>query len=66
MNASMNDRDVIEQWELKTLAPFALKARESQGRRHAEEEHAYRTCFQRDRDRIIHCAAFRRLEYKSS
>ena len=61
----MNDRTAIEEWELKTLAPYALKARDSQGRRHAEDEHAYRTCFQRDRDRIIHCAAFRRLEYKT-
>jgi dGTPase len=61
----MNDRNAIEEWELKTLAPYALKARDSQGRRHTEDEHAYRTCFQRDRDRIIHCAAFRRLEYKT-
>ncbi|MCA9646255.1 MAG: deoxyguanosinetriphosphate triphosphohydrolase [Planctomycetes bacterium] len=61
----MNDRKSIEEWELKTLAPYALKACESQGRRHAEDEHPYRTCFQRDRDRIIHCAAFRRLEYKT-
>lgn len=65
MNAAMNDRKAIEEWELKTLAPYALKACESQGRRHAEDEHPYRTCFQRDRDRIIHCAAFRRLEYKT-
>jgi dGTPase len=61
----MNDRKAIEGWELESLAPYALKACESQGRRHAEDEHAYRTCFQRDRDRIIHCAAFRRLEYKT-
>jgi dGTPase len=61
----MNDRKAIEGWEVKSLAPYALKACESQGRRHPEDEHAYRTCFQRDRDRIIHCAAFRRLEYKT-
>ena len=34
-------------------------------RRYPEEEHAYRTCFQRDRDRVIHCSAFRRLDYKT-
>lgn len=61
----MNDRKAIEEWELKTLAPYAMRARESQGRAHPEEEHSYRTCFQRDRDRVIHCAAFRRLEYKT-
>ncbi len=47
------------------LAPHATKAAESRGRLHAEPESATRTCFQRDRDRIIHSAAFRRLEYKT-
>ncbi|MCF6228332.1 MAG: deoxyguanosinetriphosphate triphosphohydrolase [Planctomycetes bacterium] len=61
----MNKRQNIEDWEMKTLAPYALKAAESQGRRHSEPEHEYRSCFQRDRDRVIHCAAFRRLEYKT-
>ena len=42
-----------------------MKSGESQGRQHLEEEHQYRTRFQRDRDRIIHTSAFRRLEYKT-
>jgi dGTPase len=47
------------------LAPFACRPAASRGRRHSEPESATRTCFQRDRDRIIHSAAFRRLEYKT-
>lgn len=47
------------------LAPYAVKGRTSRGRRYPEEEHPFRTAFQRDRDRIIHCNAFRRLEYKT-
>ncbi len=42
-----------------------MKSGESKGRQHQEEEHLYRTRFQRDRDRIIHTSAFRRLEYKT-
>ena len=47
------------------IAPYASDPAESQGRRYTEPESATRTAFQRDRDRIIHCAAFRRLEYKT-
>lgn len=47
------------------LAPYAMKSGESLGRQHPEEEHPYRSRFQRDRDRIIHTSAFRRLEYKT-
>ena len=55
----------LEKLESTTLAPYAMKSGESQGRQHFEEEHQYRTRFQRDRDRIIHTSAFRRLEYKT-
>ncbi len=54
-----------EELEEKILAPYATKSKDSRGRVHPEEEHPYRTCFQRDRDRIIHSTAFRRLEYKT-
>ncbi len=49
----------------RTLAPYAVHDGESQGRQHAEESSASRSAFQRDRDRIIHSSAFRRLEYKT-
>jgi dGTPase len=42
-----------------------MRSAESRGRVHPEQEHPYRTAYQRDRDRIIHCKAFRRLEYKT-
>lgn len=61
----MLTRREIEDFENKLLAPYAMRSRNSLGRANQEEEHAYRTCYQRDRDRIIHCAAFRRLEYKT-
>lgn len=47
------------------LVPWACRPSESRGRLRPEPESATRTCFQRDRDRIIHSAAFRRLEYKT-
>jgi dGTPase len=46
-------------------APYAVRAEESRGRRFAEPVHPYRNPFQRDRDRIIHARAFRRLENKT-
>jgi dGTPase len=49
----------------REIAPYATHAEKSRGRLHPEPESATRTPFQRDRDRIIHCAAFRRLEYKT-
>jgi dGTPase len=47
------------------LAAYACKPEESRGRLHAEPEATSRSPFQRDRDRIIHCAAFRRLQHKT-
>jgi dGTPase len=59
------DRQAFEREEAERLAPFAVKSADSRGRVHPEPEHPYRTCFQRDRDRIVHSRAFRRLEYKT-
>src|SRR3977135_449869 len=55
----------MEADEGRLLAPFAQKSGESQGRQFPEPRHAYRTEFQRDRDRILRSRAFRRLEYKT-
>src|SRR5882757_7367423 len=55
----------MEADEGRLLAPFAQKSGESPGRQFPEPRHAYRTEFQRDRARIIHSRAFRRLEYKT-
>lgn len=61
----MLTRRQLESQERQILAPYALHAADSKGRVHPEPEHSYRTCFQRDRDRVIHSTAFRRLEYKT-
>ncbi|MCP4375959.1 MAG: HD domain-containing protein, partial [bacterium] len=47
------------------LASWAVTETTGGRRKHPEQEHAYRTCFQRDRDRIVHCTAFRRLDFKT-
>src|SRR5208282_3762364 len=49
----------------RQLAPYAMRVEESQGRRYAEPAHPYRNDYARDRDRIIHARAFRRLENKT-
>jgi len=61
----MQTRNNIEELEAKVLAPYAMKSRDSAGREHAEPQHEGRTCYQRDRDRIVHAEAFRKLEYKT-
>ncbi len=58
-------RPQLEEIEAMSLAPYALRSAESRGRAHPEAESAGRTAFTRDRDRIIHTTAFRRLEYKT-
>ncbi len=58
-------RERLEASERETLAPYACLAANSRGRIHAESESAFRTAFQKDRDRVLHTSAFRRLEYKT-
>jgi len=58
-------RERLEARERDTLAPYAALAAEGRGRLHDERESVYRTAFQKDRDRVVHTTAFRRLEYKT-
>src|SRR5258707_13693679 len=51
--------------EGQILAPYAMRGRSSRGRRHQDEPHPFRRPYQRDRDRIVHSTAFRRLMYKT-
>jgi dGTPase len=62
---SWRTREQYEAEERERLAPWAMCAGDSAGRLVAEPDHAYRTAFQRDRDRIVHARAFRRLEFKT-
>src|SRR6188768_753263 len=59
------DRAFFEAQERAILAPYAMYSADSRGRAYPEPEHSFRPAFQRDRDRIIHSTAFRRLEYKT-
>jgi len=61
----MLDHRRIKELEDQFLAPYAMKSHDTRGRVHLEKEHPYRSVYQRDRDRVIHSAAFRRLEYKT-
>src|SRR5512143_2568845 len=58
-------RAQLEAIEDQSLALYGCRSRNSQGRAFPDEEPEYRTAFQRDRDRILHTTAFRRLEYKT-
>lgn len=58
-------REQLEQWEKDHLAPYASLSMNSRGRIHPENISTHRTEFQRDRDRVLHSTAFRRLEYKT-
>src|SRR5579871_1383329 len=51
--------------EQEVLAPYAMLTEQSRGRRHSEQPHPFRTLYQRDRDRIVHSTAFRRLMHKT-
>ncbi|MFQ5452838.1 MAG: dGTP triphosphohydrolase, partial [Candidatus Zixiibacteriota bacterium] len=65
MNKNSLTREDIERREQKILAPYAALSSQSRGRVYPLKEHPLRTAFQRDRDRIIHSTAFRRMEYKT-
>ncbi|HAV76136.1 MAG TPA: deoxyguanosinetriphosphate triphosphohydrolase [Anaerolineae bacterium] len=58
-------RQQLEEIEDKSLAPYGMRSRDTKGRAYLDNEPDYRTSFQRDRDRILHTTAFRRLEYKT-
>jgi len=61
----MTERNAIEKREDAWLAPYAMRSGATAGRLIGEEEHPYRTAYQRDKDRIIYSTAFRRLQYKT-
>ena len=63
--AGLVSRQELEAREEQWLAPYAMRSRQTRGRQHPEPEDPYRTVYRRDRDRIIHTTAFRRLEYKT-
>src|SRR5438105_13800094 len=58
-------REHTEEVEKQVLSEYAAQAAESAGRSVREDEDPVRTCFQRDRDRILHCKPFRRLKHKT-
>jgi dGTPase len=58
-------RQQLEENEDRSLAPYGMRSKDTKGRAYLDAEPEYRTSFQRDRDRILHTTAFRRLEYKT-
>jgi len=58
-------REELEGREEQWLAAYAMRSKDTRGRQHPEPEDPFRTVYRRDRDRIIHSTAFRRLEYKT-
>lgn len=62
---AMDIRKRTEMWEKERLSKFATLSADSKGRKYDDDVCSVRTCFQRDRDRIIHCKAFRRLKHKT-
>jgi dGTPase len=58
-------RQQLEEFEDQSLAPYGMRSKDTKGRAYLDNEPDYRTSFQRDRDRILHTTAFRRLEYKT-
>ena len=59
------NRTQLEAIEEQTLSPYGIRSKDTKGRAYPDDEPEYRTAFQRDRDRILHTTAFRRLEYKT-
>jgi dGTPase len=64
MSAPITTDDWLE-FEDRWLARYAMPTRASRGRRHAEPDHPFRSLYQRDRERIVHCTAFRRMTGKT-
>src|SRR5208337_3637461 len=64
-NIFLLTRQKLEEFEESTLAPYAMKSKYTKGRKYEEKEHPFRSVYGRDRDRIIHSTAFRKLEYKT-